>query len=143
MPGFVKLNLDWNAEPNAPDPRVELSGTSLALSFLLNPWAHLASVGERGCVTFTRCSRWRWDITNDHGWYGGTGRYAGIAPEWGEFYEIVGDDPERDGPGEWQRVGPGLDARHFLFYFRDETFECFARDWTLRRDSPARPGAAT
>ena len=61
-------------------------------------------------------------------------RYAGKAPAWGEFYEILGDDPARDSPDDWRVVGPDRPTlRHFLFYLRDETFECMANDWRFTR----------
>jgi hypothetical protein len=35
-------------------------------------------------------------------------------------------------PADWIEVGVISDSlRHFLFYFRDETFECDASDWSL------------
>ncbi|WP_246650078.1 hypothetical protein [Rhizobium laguerreae] len=49
-------------------------------------------------MRFVGCSRWRWDSTNDHEWYkvDGHGRYSGVAPRWGEFYELMGPDPDPD-----------------------------------------------
>jgi hypothetical protein len=35
---FTKLNDGWNAEPNAPHPRVIVSGTDVLIKFLLNPF---------------------------------------------------------------------------------------------------------
>ena len=35
-------------------------------------------------------------------------------------------------PNDWHIVGDARPlARHFLFYLRDETFECEADDWVL------------
>jgi hypothetical protein len=52
----------------------------------------------------------------------------------GEFYEIIGDDPLKSAPLDWMRtVAGGWDGRHFLFYLRDETFECIADEWSLQR----------
>jgi hypothetical protein len=40
---------------------------------------------------------------------------------------IQGDAELLDAPNDWQSVGPQIGAgRHFLFYFRDNTFECVA-----------------
>ena len=55
-------------------------------------------------------------------------------PQCGEFYEITGPDDLRDLPDDWiipdvQRNG----EHHFLFYFRDETFECLASDWSYEK----------
>jgi hypothetical protein len=132
-PKFVRLNLDWNAEPNAPDARIEVSGSDVVLRFTLNSWLYEHfSEGQPGSLHFTGCSRWRLGSTNDEGWFMGQCRYSKVAPEWGEFYEVIGDDPQRDAPLDWQLVGPDLpNARHFLFYLKDSTFECLAMKWSF------------
>lgn len=133
---FLHLNPDWNAEPNAPTLTVGVEGTTVTLSFQLNPFAHIAAEDETGQLVFSGCSRWRWDSTNDEAWFSGNGRLSGQAPKWGEFYEILGDDPLTDGL-DWEILSqdkPG--ARHFLFYFRDDTIECIAEEWRLIRESP-------
>jgi hypothetical protein len=133
---FVKLNGDWNAEPNAPEPEVEQSADTVILRFYLNPWLFPQFSDEDvGALRFTGCSGWRLGRTNDEGWYMGQCRYSRIAPAWGEFYEILGDDPRRNAMNDWHQIGPALNAeRHFLFYLRDETFECVATNWSFSRD---------
>jgi hypothetical protein len=127
---FIQLNRGWNAEPNAPEPRTERHGRDMLLFFLLNAFAFKQfSEDDRGIVRFVRCARYRLGGTNDEGWYRGQCRYSDLAPRWGEFYEIVGIDPLRDQPNDWVAIGDSGRARHFLFYFRDTTFECIADDW--------------
>jgi hypothetical protein len=135
-PSFVRLNFDWNAEPNAPEAKVDVAGATVVLRFVLNPWLYQQFVEEqRGSLTFAECRRWRLGSTNDEGWFMGRCRYSGIAPEWGEFYEIVGDDLKRDVPLDWHRTGPDKPgARHFLFYLKDSTFECLAMDWSFKAE---------
>jgi len=130
---FRKLNDGWNAEPNAPHPRVAISGDDVLLHFLLNPFQFKSFAGEdEGVLRFRNSSRYRLGATNDEGWYGGQCRYGKLAPGWGEFYEIVGPDPHRMEPIDWTLVHEAsTSSRHFLFYFRDETFECIATDWTF------------
>lgn len=131
---FVHLNQSWNAEPNAPALRMAVVGDTVTLSFYLNPFAHHAAENEIGHIAFTGCTRWRWDSTNDHSWFSGRGRFSGQAPQWGEFYEILGHDASKL---DWEIISPDRpDARHFLFYFRDEAIECIAADWTLERAKP-------
>jgi len=131
---FIRLNLDWNAEPNDPGERVHAEGAALRLSFTLNPWEFDAEESERAEVVFSNCAKWRLGATNDEGWYRGQCRYSGIAPAWGEFYEIAGDDSRRDAPEDWHELSALQPAqRHFLFYLRDQTFECVATDWRLVR----------
>lgn len=80
------------------------------------------------------CSRYRLGATNDEGWYRGQCRYSNVAPEWGEFYEIEGPDPHMMDPIDWMTAsGVANPARHFLFYFRDNTFECIAADLAFER----------
>lgn len=131
---FIHLNPDWNAEPNAPDSRVRVVGDKVELSFDLNPWAYTAEEGERATLLFSVVSKWRLGSTNDEGWYRGQCRYSSIAPAWGEFYELTGNDALRDRPYDWHFINrPSEDSRHFLFYLRDNTFECLAKEWSLRR----------
>ena len=130
---FQHLNLDWNAEPNAPYVNLVVDGGTARLSFLLNPWAYEAQEGEVGTVSFVGCSRFRWDATNDHAWFAGKGRYSGQAPKWGEFYEVIGDSRAVSEP-DWDVLSPDSpNSRHFLFYFRDDTIELVAQDWSLTR----------
>lgn len=133
-PTFNQLNHGWNAEPNSPGPVVEVEGATARLSFFLNSFQFEAGEEEVALLTFTGTRQWRLGATNDEGWYRGQCRYSGIAPKWGEFYEIVGDDPLRSAPLGWLRTAAeGWDGRHFLFYLRDETFECIADEWSLQR----------
>jgi hypothetical protein len=136
-PTFVRLNDGWNAEPNAPDPRVVIEAGMISLSFFLNPWAYEADEEEVGILSFGDCRSWRLGATNDEGWYSGQCRHSAIAPAWGEFYEIAGPDLLAEQPDDWRPVPiVGTGRRHFLFYLRDETFECFAADWSFRREPP-------
>ena len=66
--------------------------------------------------------------TGDEGWFRGQCRFSKLATAWGEFYEIQGDLLLDKLDDEWIEV-PSSNAsedHHYLFYFRDETFECDA-----------------
>jgi len=131
---FLHLNPDWNAEPNAPHLKVAVEGSTVVLSFYLNPFAYEATEGEIGRVVFKGCSRWRWDTTNDEAWSSGKGRFSREAPKWGEFYEIVGEDVSVEDQ-EWEVISQNdAKRRHFLFFFRDDAIECIADDWALVRE---------
>lgn len=135
-PHFLKLNEGWNAEPNAPAPIVTIVGSRLILRFFLNPFRYSEFAEEDvGIVRLEGCARYRLGPTNDEGWSLGQCRYSRIAPAWGEFYELIGDDPLLDQPQDWLPIGPTSGAlRHFLFYFRDETFECLSVAWKIDPD---------
>ena len=56
----------------------------------------------------------------------------------GEFCEITGDLLLDKPPKHWKEqddwkesAKPNVTSRHFLFYFRDDTFECDAEDWSF------------
>jgi len=125
---FVKLN-EWNAEPNAPSPVVARSGNNIVLEFRLNPFQYKQfSEGDRGRLVFRNCWRYRLGGTNDEGWYLGQCRFSSVAPAWGEFYQLQGDLKLESSPDDWLVLGPEpqAPAKHFLFYLRDQTFECDA-----------------
>ena len=132
---FTKLNVDWNAEPNAPYPKVRTAAQTLVLTFLLNPWEFPQfREGDRGELAFSACWRYRLGATNDEGWWRKQCRFSFLAPAWGEFYEVNGDlRLERLPDDSWVLLAdpPSAETRHFLFYFRDETFECDASSWSF------------
>jgi hypothetical protein len=130
---FQKLNKGWNAEPNAPFPSVEIQGDDVLLQFYVNPFLFPDfREDEIGILRFVRCERYRLGSTNDHGWYLGQCRFSKLVPDWGEFYLVEGNAALLNSPKDWRSVGPQTGTeRHFLFYFRDETFECVAEHCTI------------
>jgi|SRR5579863_8883719 len=138
---FLQLNVNWNAEPNAPDPHVDVLGDDILLRFYVNPFQFKDfAEDEVGFLRFVHCLRYRLGPTNDEGWYHGQCRFSKIAPKWGEFYEVVGDDGGTNGPTDWLPVAARNTGRlhHFLFYFRDNTFECVAESCVIEaRDDNA------
>jgi hypothetical protein len=130
---FEKLNEGWNASPNDPDPRIETTGPDLFLRFRLNYYIFPGyGRDDIGLLTFRNCARFRLGGTNDEGWYMGQCRFGKRAPAWGEFYELIGDAQGLDEDADWciTNAGSGI-RRHFLFYLRDDTFECTADDWAF------------
>lgn len=130
-PSFTKQYHGWNADPNAPHPRIIVSNTDVLITFYVNPF-QFSQFGpdDQGTIRFSDCCRYRLGATNDEGWHLGQCRYSKIAPAWGEFYEISGSDDRLIEPTDWQTLDAASNgSRHFLFYFRDDTFECIASDW--------------
>jgi hypothetical protein len=129
---FVQLNRGWNAEPNAPHPRVCVEGRNLVLRFVINTFRFPQfKEDDEATVRFFEVERYRLGPTNDEGWYSGECRFSALAPAWGEFYEISGEQRRLLAPADWRVVGESRQGRHFLFYFRDETFECVAQEWSV------------
>ena len=141
MTDYTRLNEGWNAEPNAPDVRITCEGDALRVSFILNSFVFPGyEHGQRATLTFPQCTRYRFGPPNDEGWYAGA---HGLAdpPPWGEFYEIAPAVKRTNAVNDWV-TGPaiataGQSGRHFLFYFRDDTFECEAADWLLETSGEA------
>ena len=80
-------------------------------------------------LRFVNTERFRLGPTNDEGFYLGQCRFTGIAPAWGEFYRISGPAETLNAPSDWKILQPKFGkSAHYLFYFRDETFECVAEE---------------
>ena len=133
MTKFRQLNDGWNAEPNAPNPRVVVGGGDVEVTFLMSSFQFPRfRQGDVGRLRFLSCWRYRLGATNDEGWHRGQCRFSKRAPRWGEFYEVDGDLRLEECPQDWVEVGTAREiSRHFLFYFRDETFECDASEWSF------------
>jgi hypothetical protein len=131
---FKKLNEGWDAEPGVPEPHVRTDETGLTLTFFLNPQLNPQFRDyDHGELFFPNCWRYRLGYPNDEGWYKGHCRFRCLAPDWGDFYEVSGDLLD-SGPPDWVLLRSdhsGL-SRHFLFYFKDETFECVADSWHFK-----------
>jgi hypothetical protein len=136
---FHKLNVGWNAHPNGSDLELQVIGDTLTVQFPPNCYLFPEFDGIPFIqVHFHGCSKYRTTPINDHAWYLGQCRFSGLAPAWGEFYEIVGDTRDTQDPTAWiNALGKG--HRHFHFYLRDETLEVKAQEWKLEKAAPV-PG---
>jgi hypothetical protein len=136
MTTFVRLNHGWNADPNAPRPHVAVDGSDVLLTFYVNAFAYPEFVeGSEVVLRFEDCQRYRLGETNDEGWYMGQCRFGRLAPDWGEFYAVEGDPHLLLAPSDWVNVTGAacpVARRHYLFYLKDETFECVAGNWRVQ-----------
>lgn len=131
---FEHLNADWNAEPNAPEVEIAIAGNDIVLRFFLNPFAYgRFHAGDRATLTFHDCLKYRYGAPNEEGFYVfGASRYKPFGVKWGEFYRVRGADWKSDFPDAVLVSEQPLDAlSHYLFYFRDEAFECVAKSYDL------------
>lgn len=132
---FTRLNIDWNAEPNAPRERVDECEGYIELSFTVNHSDYSQfRKGQRATLRFYQCTKWRLGPVNDEGWAQGQCRFSKLAPEWGEFYELNGDTKLELCPNDWNVISKEKAHRHFLFYLRDCQFECSANNYDFIPD---------
>lgn len=130
---FRRLNTDWSAEPTAPHIELVPQGTTVRISFVLDPGACSAGSGEFATLRFVGCSRYWTNSAEDHAWYEGKELSSGQAPKWGEFYEVAGDTRVVE-DGRWAVLSEDTpSSRQFLLPFQDDTFEFVAQDWSLAR----------
>lgn len=133
---FEKLNNKWGAEPNAPDPSMIIEEDKLILRFYLNAFIYSDYEEEDiGSLEFDNCYMYRLGATNDEGFYKGQCRFSDSGIKWGEFYLLEDSGGEGSFPSDSIYNNKYIDKKrlkHYLFYFRDETFECMASDYTFK-----------
>jgi len=130
---FVKLNENWNAEPNAPKEKIEIMDNNLILSFYLNSFQFKQfNDKDIGILNFYNCYQYRYGVPNDEGFFiYGQSRYKQYGVEWGEFYLVKNSDWKINFPNPIF-IDTALDTNklnHYLFYFKDYTFECIAKSF--------------
>ena len=136
---YIKLNKNWNAGPNAPEPQISLVENTIELSFLLNPFAfeHIDE-NEKGKLEFRDVYAYRLVSINNEEYFHDEFRYGNDQLPWGEFYELLESNWDSDFPDDKIIVDESVDKteiRHFLFFFRDSIFECLATDYKFSYDN--------
>jgi len=130
---YEKLNDNWNAEPNAPQPEIMLLGEKLLLFFYMNYMLYPQYDEEDiGMLCFSQVQKYRLGPENDEGYYKGKYRYTNDELPWGEFYRISDDNIENEAIDDW-KINDIRNSgyNHYIFLFRDNTFETIAEDWSL------------
>lgn len=133
---YQQLNHNWNADPNAPEPHLTVAGQNIQLEFYLNAF-HFEQFqeGDKAYLTFRNCHKYSLTTLNDEGYYHGRHRYNRQQLPWGEFYELF-TNWQVDFSGKPMIIGPVSNAaqlHHFVFFLKDNTFECVAEGWDFQR----------
>lgn len=135
---FVKLNNNWDAESNAPMPKIEIDDESskIKVTFYLNAFIYRdLEEDDEGILEFEDCYKYRFGGTNDEGFYRGQCRFSKTGVQWGNFYQIEDSKWEESFPDDEVIIDENLkgrtDLNHYLFYFRDNTFECIAKSYSF------------
>ena len=129
---YIQITKDWNADPVSPEIELKLDGIDLIMDIYLN---HLQfnkyQEGDKVKIRFKNCAEYSLNTCNDEGYFYGQYRTNHNELPWGEFYEIKsGLDKELPNPIEKIQTS-NSDRKHFIFFFKDETFECLASDYYL------------
>lgn len=129
---YIQITKDWNADPVSPKIELKVDGIDLIMDIYLNHFQFdRYQEGDKVKIQFKNCAEYSLNTCNDEGFYYGQYRIKPTELEWGEFYEIKsGLDKELSNP--IQRIqNDNSDRKHFIFFFKDETFECLASDYYL------------
>lgn len=132
---FEQLNLGWNAEPNAPEVEITVLGNDVIVVFFLNAFLYDEfNEGDKAKLTFHDCMQYRCGNPNDEGFYiYGQSRFKSFGVKWGEFYLVRGSNWKEEFPDLiFVSNQPHDRLNHYLFYFKDETFECIAKNFDLQ-----------
>lgn len=127
---FIKLNEGWNAEPNIPNPQIDIFQNNLVLSFVMNSYQN---DGDIGFILFKDVLKYRLGSPNDEDFYKGEFRYKSSQVNWGEFYKIKNSDFTNILHFKMlnQKLIGEDNLKHYIFFFRDNTFECIAKHYVL------------
>ena len=132
---YYKINTDWNADPNSPELRVSVEGIQIKLEFFLNYFQfENFHEGDKAIVRFYNCHKYSLNSMNDEGYYLRQYRYTNDDLPWGEFYKIQtnceSDFPEKQFNVLTWVINSEL-LNHYIFFFRDNCFECVAEGYDV------------
>lgn len=137
---FEQLNIGWNAEPNAPELEIVVKGTDIIICFYLDFFTYgNFSEGDKVKITFHNCHQYRVGAPNDEGFYCyNQSRYKRYGVKWGDFYLVHNSDWQNNFPDPIKIGAVCANVQHYLFYFKDETFECIATSFEVEFYKKAR-----
>lgn len=129
---YVQITKDWNAHSVSPEIELQPINSNLLMTLFLNAYVFEGfEEGDKANILFKNCSKYSLNICNDEGYYYGQYRTYPSELPWGEFYEIrSGLDREFPEP-IINLTTDNSNKRHFIFFFKDETFECLADDYKI------------
>ena len=129
---YIQITKDWNADPVSPEIELKVDGIDLIIDIYLNHFQFdKYQEGDKVKIRFKNCAEYSLNTCNDEGYFYGQYRTNHKELPWGEFYEIKsGLDTKLPNPIE-EIQSSNSDRKHFIFFFKDETFECLASDYSL------------
>lgn len=129
---FIQITENWNADPVSPEIELKVDGIDLIMDIYLNHFRFdRYQEGDKVKIRFRNCSEYSLNTCNDEGYYYGQYRTNPNELPWGEFYEIKrGLDRNMPNPVV-KTQNDNSNRKHFIFFFKDETFECLASEYYL------------
>lgn len=132
----IKLNKNWNAESNAPNPVITKTDDGIEMNFLLNSstYSHIDE-GDEGILKFEDVYAYRIAAMNKEGYLAGQFRFNNNNLPWGEFYELKNSEWANDFPNDKIIIDESVNKkklRHFIFFLKEEIFECLALDYQFK-----------
>jgi len=130
---YIQITTEWNADPVSPEIELNVDGTDLIMDIYLNHFVFdNYKEGDKAKIRFKNCAEYSLNTCNDEGYYYGQYRMNPNQLPWGEFYEIK-SGLDRNMPNPRVTItNENLDRKHFVFFFKDETFECLASEYELK-----------
>ncbi|TWR27860.1 hypothetical protein FPZ42_01210 [Mucilaginibacter achroorhodeus] len=131
---YTELNVNWDADPNAPEERIFINGDTVLIEFYLNYFIYTQfNEGDWGRLIFTGCHKYSTHGTNDEGYYMGQHRYKYTELPWGGFYELDTDWTIDFAPKAiiLSPIDSHKPLNHYIFFFKDNSFECVAADFEI------------
>jgi hypothetical protein len=129
---YIQITKDWNADPVSPEIELKVDGIDLIMEIYLNHFQFdKYQEGDKVKIRFKNCAEYSLNTCNDEGFYYGQYRIKPTELELGEFYEIK-SGLDRKLPNPIKKIqNDNSNRKHFIFFFKDETFECLASDYYL------------
>jgi hypothetical protein len=130
---YIQITTDWNADPVSPEIELNKEGNDLIMDIYLNHFKFESQKeGDKAKIRFTNCVEYSLNTCNDEGYYYGQYRTTPNELPWGEFYEIK-SGLDRNMPDPIVTItNDNSPKKHFIFFFKDETFECLASGYELK-----------
>lgn len=130
---YKKLNDTWNAEPNTPEVKLIVEKTSVSLIFYINTFLfENFKEDQKGILTFKSVHKFSLNNKNDESYYQGKYRYKNSKLPWGEMY-LLDSNWSNDFHENHLIILPFnknlINHKHFIFFLKDNTFECVAESF--------------
>lgn len=130
---LIKLNKNYQSDPNTAYPGIKIDRKSLILSFELNYFAFDFKEDQMGEIIFNNCYSYRLGGPNDEGFYLNQNKFWNKNNfsdlQWDCFYEVK--NTPKIYLEKFKVINPEIGVskiklNHYVFFMKEGTFECLA-----------------